>query len=834
MFKANASGHTATLASVGVLAGLAAASCAGGVAFGQCQPGWQADFGINGVDGNYNSLSGPVTASISWDPDGPGPQTPVIVFGGEFGWAGSAHGSCVASYDPATGEVVSLPGLYPSFYASSGVFALAVLPNGDLIAGGSFYNNGSTSYLNRWTGTTWVNFVYQPVGTVLALDTLPNGDLIIGGAQDNGPFGLRLIRWSNGVVTSLTSGFPISTSSPPASITHRANGNIIVCSSVEPLFSPKYIAELTPSGWVSMLPANNSTFPFAVRVLSNGDLIAVGTNITVAEPAGGLSTTVARYDGSVWHRLGPADQFPVCASGSVIDAIAELPNGHIAVAGSFRDALNPQQSADLRVWDGTQWNSLNDHIGTSSYQPRVGGQRIQTLTPHSQSNLFAGGNFSASLAPTSTPVSHIANYDGAQWRQIAGGFAIADTDPIAVSRVSLTNFSPLRDGRIYAQGNFTWAGNNPANGAAIFDGSDWTHFPGGSITGLEDAIALTDGSLVFRGTFSSVAGIPANGLIRWSAQNGFENIGDVAGGNQQVQSILALPTGGFIVSGFFTSAGGVPAANIAQWNDGVWSPLSSGLDAGATQLIVSPLGGFIASGTFTQAGGHPANHIARWDGSLWLAFGPGVPVPTRLAAGADGRVYSAASVDGSLRNLSVQTWEGAAWTPGFADRPAGAFAVGSTEEGDVFYIAQQTAPISLGGGTLPALGLVTGNTTQALDFFDASFAAVGNAVVSLRGAAGHQMILDNRSDVSLYNPVTGQLEFEPRFYNRYILTCPPTCDPDLNHDGNADQSDIDYLINVIAGGDNPTEIDPDFNRDGNADQNDIDALLDVVAGGACP
>ena len=65
-------------------------------------------------------------------------------------------------------------------------------------------------------------------------------------------------------------------------------------------------------------------------------------------------------------------------------------------------------------------------------------------------------------------------------------------------------------------------------------------------------------------------------------------------------------------------------------------------------------------------------------------------------------------------------------------------------------------------------------------------------------------------------------------------TVNPPCDPDVNQDGNADQGDIDYLINVIAGGDNPTNIDPDFNHDGNADQGDIDALVNVVAGGACP
>ena len=77
----------------------------------------------------------------------------------------------------------------------------------------------------------------------------------------------------------------------------------------------------------------------------------------------------------------------------------------------------------------------------------------------------------------------------------------------------------------------------------------------------------------------------------------------------------------------------------------------------------------------------------------------------------------------------------------------------------------------------------------------------------------------------------------PNYSGTPANICPnngPSCDPDVNQDGNADQGDIDYLINVVAGGENPTGIDPDFNHDGNVDQGDIDALINVVAGGNCP
>lgn len=61
-----------------------------------------------------------------------------------------------------------------------------------------------------------------------------------------------------------------------------------------------------------------------------------------------------------------------------------------------------------------------------------------------------------------------------------------------------------------------------------------------------------------------------------------------------------------------------------------------------------------------------------------------------------------------------------------------------------------------------------------------------------------------------------------------------TCDADVNQDGVTDQGDVDYLVNVIAGGENPNNANADFNNDGVADQGDVDALINVIAGGACP
>ncbi|MBI1189163.1 MAG: hypothetical protein GC200_00555 [Tepidisphaera sp.] len=82
------------------------------------------------------------------------------------------------------------------------------------------------------------------------------------------------------------------------------------------------------------------------------------------------------------------------------------------------------------------------------------------------------------------------------------------------------------------------------------------------------------------------------------------------------------------------------------------------------------------------------------------------------------------------------------------------------------------------------------------------------------------------------SPTSGIIYWDDITYTQ--LPPAAACEPDVNQDGVADQGDVDYLINVIAGGENPTGINPDFNNDGVADQGDIDALVNVIAGGPCP
>src|SRR4030095_3596825 len=95
----------------------------------QCATQWLPGSGVPGP-------TGIVYATTMWDPDGAGPVAPILVVGGQFSSAGGVLASGIAAYNPGTGAWSALgSGMAGPPYSTS-VRALAVLANGDLVAGG--------------------------------------------------------------------------------------------------------------------------------------------------------------------------------------------------------------------------------------------------------------------------------------------------------------------------------------------------------------------------------------------------------------------------------------------------------------------------------------------------------------------------------------------------------------------------------------------------------------------------------------------------------------------------------------------------------------------------
>lgn len=180
---------------------------------------------------------------------------------------GSGHYSVARSTGGAWTEIVDHP------YCNGRVAAIAVMPNGDVVAGGAFSAVGSraANFVARWNGTSWSALGGGMNLDVHKLRVLANGDLVAGGAF------------------TMAGGTPAP-----------------------------YVARWNGTSW-SALGAGPGAVVTALAELPDGDLLAGG------EFAGGHA--LMRWDGTAWSPFGAPSPGPVWA-------LAVAPNGRVLVAQS--------------------------------------------------------------------------------------------------------------------------------------------------------------------------------------------------------------------------------------------------------------------------------------------------------------------------------------------------------------------------------------------------------------------------------------------------------------------------------------------------------------------
>ncbi|MFO0277311.1 MAG: WD40 repeat domain-containing protein, partial [Planctomycetota bacterium] len=220
------------------------------------------------------------------------------VVGGSFTQAGGSPANSIARWN---GEAWSslCNGIDQPLPFGGNVQALAVLPNGDLIAAGGFpgASGVAASNIARWNGATW-----SPLGTgcnspVRCLAVAPNGDLFATGSFTlaGGVACAGIARWNGTAWSALGSGLG--------------------------LFGGQ-----------------------ALAALPNGDIVVGGSFLTAG---GGTVNRVARWNGSVWTALGTG------LSG-VVTALAAHPNGELIVGGTFATAGSVTAN-NLARWNGATW-----------------------------------------------------------------------------------------------------------------------------------------------------------------------------------------------------------------------------------------------------------------------------------------------------------------------------------------------------------------------------------------------------------------------------------------------------------------------------------------------
>ena len=195
------------------------------------------------------------------------------------------------------------PGLTPL-----SVHRVVQLPNGDLAAGGEFFDPDSPS--NRWPlarfdGARWWKIPYPPTNWVTSMIALPNGHLVVASLYGYSTY--STVGWDG------TQWYSLGTD---------VNGQVS-----------------------------------AMAALPNGDLI-VGGLFTLA---GGVSArNLARWDGTRWSSFGDAN--------GQVDSLAVTPSGDV-IAGGLFTAIDGRSVPRLARWNSNGWQPVGGPNLLSGNQP---------------------------------------------------------------------------------------------------------------------------------------------------------------------------------------------------------------------------------------------------------------------------------------------------------------------------------------------------------------------------------------------------------------------------------------------------------------------------------
>jgi uncharacterized delta-60 repeat protein len=193
---------------------------------------------------------------------------------------------------------------------------------------------------------------------------------------------------------------------------------------------------------------------------------------------------------------------------------------------------------------------------------------------------------------------------------------------------NVTAGSLLSDGRIVLAGGFTIAAGAQRNRVARLnnDGTlDPSFDPGAGPNNDVRCLAIQpDGKLVLGGTFTSIAGQPANYIARLNS-DGSVDTNFVASADYFVDALAIQPDGRLIVGGWFSHLAGAAIANIARLNThGTLDPsFVTSVNEPVETIAVQPDGKLLIGGYFAFSTGAQVGRLTpsgAWDSG----FTPGV------------------------------------------------------------------------------------------------------------------------------------------------------------------------------------------------------------------
>lgn len=544
-----------------------------------------------------------------------------VYVGGNFKSVDGVNSPSIIAWNKQAQEWRALgQGVANSGSQSSYVYAITSTSDGKLLVGGDFSLSGTKSIDNLalWDGSTWSEFGGGADGQINSLTYIGNDLYASGGFETIGQLKtFAIARW-DGTKWNDIDGDKINGT---ANVLAPFNGKLLAGGTFDIQINDTYVvrgvALWDDMSWSSIggNKGNGVDGPVIGFVkTSDNTLFALGG----FQNTGGVrSPGISIFNGFDWKAISDV---PFGGGNFIYGA----PKGNQILLAAVFNRQGIVSGPGIALYDNNNPDTTTNFKLLATIQGPFNARSVNSMLVDGET-IYAGGAFRTLNNDT---VRCIAKYDGTSWSKMGNG--MTSTSGTAIVRSIIKNGSS-----IIAAGTFTSAGSTSVNNIAEWDGTQWNDIAGGltgSGTVSVNAMVLVGNELYVGGRFTTAGTVSANNIAKYNlTTKAWSAVGN-SGANGEVTSIITEGSV-LIIAGDFTTIAGNNYNRIARYDasSNTWRGFGSGI-SGRVFTLADANGSIYAGGVFSAAGGKSSLNIARWKQGISSIENQESGVPTVLNA----------------------------------------------------------------------------------------------------------------------------------------------------------------------------------------------------------